>query len=76
MAPNWDSLKMENLEHSTLVEPIQDSTKTKLEPETLKKPETQNAGSSFWVVVPHLGKMNVLQISYSFYIGTCLVAFW
>ena len=67
---------MENLEHSTLVEPMQESTKTKLEPEKLKKPETQDPGSCFWVVVPHLGKMNVLQISYSFYIGTYLVAFW
>ena len=67
---------MENLEHSTLVEPMQESTKTKLEPETLTQAEKQDPGSCFWVVVPHLGKMNVLQISYSFYIGTYLVAFW
>ena len=68
---------MENPGPSTLVEPLQNSTKTKkLEPETLKKAEKQDPGSCFWVVVPHLGKMNVLQISYSFYIGTYLVAFW
>ena len=68
---------MENPGPSTLVEPSQESTKTKeLERETLKKPEKQDPSCCFWGVVPHLGKVNVLQIYYSFYIGTYLVAFW